>query len=113
MYDPSSKDKRDMWLQIAKHRPETPLKGCIYLKVEFYMPRPKSHFRTGKYSNLLKADAPSLHSSKCDLDNLVKMICDTIQGKGKMICDDSQICILQAEKLYGEPRTEVTIQEIH
>ena len=76
------------------------------------MPRPKSHFRTGKYSNLLKADAPSLHSSKCDLDNLVKMICDTIQGKDRMICDDSQICWLSALKLYGEPRTKVTIEEI-
>ena len=51
------------------------------------------------------------HSFTPDLDNLVKMIADVIQPQ--IICDDSQICILQAEKKYGQPsRTEVIIQEI-
>ena len=52
------------------------------------------------------------HTFTPDLDNLVKLICDTIQGKDRMIVDDSQICILQAEKLYGTARTEITIEEI-
>ena len=113
MYDPSSKDKKEIWLQIAKYKPKQPLKGDIYLKLIFYMPRPKNHYRTGKYSHLLKDDYKDVvwHSIKPDLDNLVKMIADIIQPQ--MICDDSQICILQAEKKYGEPRTEVTIEEIH
>ena len=113
-YDPSSKDKKDIWLQIAKHRPKLPLAGDIFIKLIFYMPRPKHHYRTGKYSHLLKDRCKDIiyHSVTPDLDNLVKLICDTIQGKGRMICDDSQICVLQAEKKYGDPRTEVTIQEI-
>ena len=112
MYDPSSKDKQEMWLQIAKYRPEQPFKGNIYLKLIFYMPRPKHHYRTGKYSHLLKDNYKGMiyHKVKADLDNLVKMIADIIQPQ--MICDDSQICMLQAEKIYGEPKTEVTIQEI-
>ncbi len=112
MYDPSSREKKQMWLQIAKYRPKLPLKGNIYLKVIFYMPRPKSHFRTGKYKHLLKDDYKNInyHSYKPDLDNLVKMLADVIQPQ--MICDDSQICMLQAEKKYGEPRTEVIIQEV-
>ena len=112
MYDPSSTDKKEMWLHIAKYRPKQPLEGDIYLKVIFYMPRPKSHYKTGKYSHLLKDKFKDikLHSSKPDLDNLVKMVADVIQPQ--MIRDDSQICILQAEKIYGEPKTEITIEEI-
>ena len=112
MYDPSSKDKNQIWLQIAKYKPRKPLTGDIMLKVIFYMPRPKSHFRTGKYSHLLKEGVPDRHSTTPDLDNLVKMLCDTIQGRDRMIVDDSQICMLQAEKVYGTPRTEIIIEEI-
>ena len=76
------------------------------------MPRPKNHYRTGKYAHLLKDNFKDVvyHSIKPDLDNLVKMIADIIQPQ--MICDDSQICVLQAEKVYGKQRTEIFIQEI-
>ena len=79
------------------------------------MPRPKNHYRTGKYKHLLKDRFIDVehHIAKPDIDNLVKMIADTIQGKKRIIIDDSQICRLQAEKLYSKkPRTEVVIQEI-
>tara|TARA_R100001594_G_scaffold13801_2_gene29421 strand:+ start:181 stop:591 length:411 start_codon:yes stop_codon:yes gene_type:complete len=112
MYDPSSKDKKEMWLQMAKYRPKSPITGDVYMKVIFYMERPQKHYRTGKYKHLLKDKVPERHSIRPDLDNLVKMIADVIQGKDRMICDDSQICILQAEKIYGIPRTEILIQEI-
>ena len=114
MYDPSSKDKKDMWLQIAKYKPKRPLAGEIYLKTEFYMPRPKHHFKTkaGKPTDIIKPkyEIIKLHSIKPDLDNLVKMIADIIQPQ--IICDDSQICWLSAIKQYGTPRTEVAIEEI-
>ena len=113
MYDPSFNDKKQMWLQIAKYKPKQPLEGNIYLKVIFYMSRPKSHFRTGKYAHLLKDVYKDVNyvKSRPDLDNLAKILLDVIQPQ--IICDDSQICILQAEKKYGQPsRTEVIIQEI-
>ena len=115
MYDPSKKDKQEIWMQIAKNKPKQPLKGQIYLKLIFYMPRPKNHYRTGKYKHLLKDRFIDVehHIAKPDIDNLIKMIADTIQGKRRIIYDDSQICRLQAEKLYSKkPRTEVVIQEI-
>ena len=113
-YDPSSKDKKQTWLQIAKYKPKQPFAGYIELKLVFYMPIPKSFYRSGKYSHLLKDRCKNIvyHSIKPDLDNLVKYMADVIQGKDRFILDDSQICILKSEKLYGEPRTEVTIQEI-
>ena len=115
MYDPSAKDKKQIWLQIAKFKPKTPLAGDIMIKLIFTMPRPKSHYRTGKFKHILKDGYEHIinHAFTPDLDNLVKLICDTIQGKDRMICDDSQICMLFAEKKYAEiPRTEVTISEI-
>ena len=102
MYDPSYKDKKQIWLQIAQFKPKQPFVGDIMLKVVFYMPRPKSHYRTGKRSHVLKAKAPVFHSVRPDIDNLIKMIADIIQGKDRMIIDDSQICALSAIKVYSD-----------
>ena len=115
MYDPSSRDKKQIWLQIAKYKPKQPLKGNIYLKVIFYMPYKKYMYRTGKYKHILKDDYKDMkyHSYKPDVSNLVKLYEDIIAGADRIICDDSQICMLQAEKIYSiNPRTEVVIQEI-
>ena len=113
MYDPSSKDKKQVWLQIAKWKPKRPLAGDIMIKLVFTMERPKNQYRTGKYKHLLKDNVSEYHSYKPDLDNMVKLICDVIQGKDRMICDDSQICMLQAEKVWGfAGKTEVVIEEI-
>ena len=94
-------------LQIAKYRPKTPLAGDIMVKLIFVMPRPQNHFRTGKYKHLLKDNMPERHSIKPDLDNLVKMICDILQPQ--FIIDDSQICMLQAEKIYGKAKMLIKI----
>ena len=114
MYDPSAKDKKQIWLQIAKFKPKTALAGDIMLKLVFTMPRPKSHYRTGKFKHLLKDGYKDIinHTFTPDLDNLAKMIADCI-GNNTFIVDDSQICRLQAEKIYGEtPMTEVIIEEL-
>ena len=115
MYDPSFKDKKDMWLQIAKFKPKKPLGSPVYLRLAFYLKRPKHHFKSkkGKPTKIVKDRFLDIkyHSSKPDIDNLVKMIADVL-GKNRMIVDDSQICMLQAEKFYGKPRTEVIIQEV-
>ena len=81
-YDPSAKDKKQIWLQIAKFKPKQPFVGDISLKVTFYMPRPKSHYRTGKYAHLLKERCKDIfyHKSKPDLDNLVKYISDVMNN---------------------------------
>ena len=116
MYDPSAKDKNEIWLQIAEFKPKLPYAGDIYMKLQFFMPRPKHHFKTknGKPTDIVKEkyEKIKLHSFKPDLDNLIKMIADTVGGKDRMIIDDSQICWLSAVKQYGKPRTEITIEEI-
>ena len=111
MYDPSAKDKKQIWLQIARFKPKRPLEGKIMLFATFYMPRPKSHYRTGKYANVLKDKMPEYHTNTPDLSNLIKLYEDILQPS--FYLDDSQICRIQAEKVYSkQPRTEIIIEEI-
>ncbi len=77
----------------------------------FTMPRPKSHYRTGKFAGLLKDTAPDRHISKPDTDNLVKYVLDVLE-KG-FFCNDSQVYSITAIKEYGEePSTHIRIKEI-
>ena len=110
MYDPSAKDKKQIWLQIARFKPKRPIEGQIMLFATFYMPRPKKHFRTGKYANVLKDGVPEYHTNTPDLSNLIKLYEDILQPS--FYLDDSQICRIQAEKIYSkQPRTEIIIEE--
>ena len=113
-YDPSKKDKKDLVLQVIRYAPKQPLTAPLRIIIVFYLPRPKIHFRTGKFKHLLKPNQPIQHSNTPDLDNLVKLVCDALNKV--FYKDDSQISQLKAEKLYtdvGEkPRTEVHIEQI-
>jgi Holliday junction resolvase RusA-like endonuclease len=49
---------------------------------------------------------------KPDIDNLVKAILDALNG-GIAYEDDKQIVELTAVKLYGDPRTEIMLEELN
>ena len=109
--DPSKADKADFLIQALNHRPEQPITGPIRLTVLFAMPRPKSHYRTGKFKTILKPSAPHRHTSKPDLDNMIKLVKDALNGV--FYKDDSQICIITANKTYSNtPQTIVYIEEV-
>ena len=78
------------------------------------MPRPKSHYRTGKYKHLLKDRCKDIiyHKTVPDLDNLIKFYSDLLNMNKGFYVDDSQICWISATKIYGDPRTEIMIEEI-
>ncbi len=107
-YDPSAKDKKDFLLQAMQYKPKTPILSAVKLSVWFLMPRPKSHYRTGKFVGILKDSAPSLHTIAPDTTNLVKFIEDSLN---KVFWkDDCQIYAVIAQKLYDErPRTVIQI----
>ncbi len=78
-----------------------PLQGNVRLFIYFFMPTPKS---------LPKKDRDNWHSKKPDLDNLTKLVMDSMNG----VCfrDDSQVCLLIAMKGYSDnPRTEIIMTE--
>lgn len=86
----------------------------------FRFPRPKSHFRTGRFSNLLKKDAPKYHTSTPDDDNLAKAVRDalgTFRGLPNLLWDDdAQVANGAQRKLYAnegeEPGVDVTIYRL-
>ena len=100
MYDPSSKDKDKFKKECSEFAPKHPIEGPISVSLPFSMPRPKSHYRTGRYSHLLKDNVPSLHVSKPDIDNIIKFYLDAMTGS--FWRDDASVCTIEASKIYSE-----------
>lgn len=88
-----------------------PLAGPVRARIRFYVPRPKSHFRTGRYAALLRDGAPGYPSCKPDIDKLCRAVLDglTMGGAWK---DDGQVALLSAVKLYGKPGCMIYIDEL-
>ena len=108
-YDPSSKDKKKVVSSIVSQYLEKPIDNAIYLEINFYLQRPKSHWN--KYS--LKSTAPKYKTTKPDIDNHIKFYMDCMSG----ICykDDNQIISLVSSKNwcdeYQEPFVEIILTE--
>lgn len=68
---------------------QQPITGAIRLDLYFAMPRPKSHFGTGRYASRLRPSAPGHHTQKPDLDKLVRAVGDALTGVAYH--DDSQV----------------------
>lgn len=96
VYDPSCEDKK-IWMEKAcNFCPSTPLSGALHIDLEFVMPRPKAHFKSGKNQGELKLNAPKHHLHTPDLDNLVKFVLDAMNAK--FYIDDSQIISIKCSK---------------
>jgi len=85
----------------------------LTLVAAFFLDRPKSHYRTGKYAGELKPgmeDAEPI--SKPDSSNLLKLIEDALQSYA--FDDDSQFTTTFLTKAFVEPgqfaRTEIVIR---
>ena len=76
-----------------------------HIKILFYFPRPKCHYTlcgsTGKL--VLDPSAPLWKTSKPDLDNLVKLVMDSINGV--VFKDDDCVVGLVAEMLFDPTQT--------
>ena len=108
-YDPSAKDKKRIQhiLRLKDHG--APLKGPVELKIEFYMPIPKSASKADKER---MASHKILHQKRPDEDNLAYLISNAL--KGIVYEDDSQVCAKIVYKIYDkEPRTVINVREIY
>jgi Holliday junction resolvase RusA-like endonuclease len=74
--------------------------GPVRLGVVFYMDRPKSHYRTGKYAGQLRQDAPRLHTIAPDTTKLLRSTEDAM--KGIVWRDDCLVCDQSAVKVYSD-----------
>jgi len=73
--------------------------GPMHVELVF-LPRPKAHYRTGKYSHLLKDSAPGDEGSRCDVDNLSKVVLDKIT-RSRYWLDDNQVVFLSVRKRWA------------
>ena len=81
------------------------LEGPLEVKIRFHMPMPQSWSKRKRDTMDLKA-----HCSKPDLDNLVKLVKDALNGI--VWVDDSQVYRLESSKLYmREPMTVIEVRE--
>ena len=96
-YDPMAPQKKQFLKSILNQLPSEPLKTPLVVKINFYFKRPKSHYNSkGK----LKRFAPLRHTSRPDIDNLLKFVLDALNKH--LYVDDSQIISLIGRKLYAE-----------
>lgn len=115
-YNPSANDQRKFAKACisAGVLPSQPIEGPVEAIMTFYFPRPKSHYRTGKYAGQLKDGQDVWHAKRKDLDNLVKFVLDSLNSLAYV--DDGQVCSIKAMKLYtnveDHPRTEIIFKTL-
>jgi len=86
-----------------------PLTGAILAEFLFTLPRPKSHFGSGKNSGKLKASAPIAHTIRPDITKLTRAVEDALSGI--IWRDDAQIIRQAGLKEYGQiPGVYVSIK---
>ena len=104
----ATRDYEDLIRQsyIAKHLPcfgqGVPL--AVSVTASFSIPK-----NARKADRLLMLKGEILPTKKPDLDNIAKIVLDALNGAAYH--DDSQVCILRVEKIYGEePSLKISIK---
>lgn len=77
----------------------------VALSITFYLPRPKSHYGTGRNAGLVKESAPTLHTTKPDGDKLTRAVMDALTNAGAYT-DDSWVVTANYWKSYADATPE-------
>ena len=119
VYDPGTAKE---WKNAIRHRLAkytlAAIDGPLRVTLEFLLPRPKSHYGTGRNSKQLKESAPRNHTQRPDVDNLAKAVLDALSlGCGMGLWrDDTQVVELVARKAWADmtpPGMFLMIEPIH
>jgi len=87
-----------------------PFNGAVEVLLNFRLPRPKSHYRTGRFAHVLRDDAPIWVTTRPDVDKLARAILDALTGVG--YCDDSQVASLAPTKRYVDPYAQRGFEQV-
>ena len=91
--------KSDVMHAVADAYDGPLVEGPLALRVEFFMVRPKGHYRSGRNSHLLRDSAPQAPDVKPDLLKLTRGLEDALTGQ--IWKDDAQIVQEELSKNYG------------
>ena len=75
--------------------------GGASMTLVFTFERPKSHYRTGKFSHLQRDDAPNRMIQTPDLDKLIRCVLDALTVVA--FADDCEVDTIGATKRWGSP----------
>lgn len=106
MYEASKKVKP--WRAAVQARAEAEIRGTewvtaagpVHVEVLFFLERPKSHYRQGAFSDVLKQTAPEYPTYKPDCDKLQRSTLDALTS-ARVYVDDSQVVLVHAEKAWA------------
>lgn len=100
VYTPNSAEswKQSVRLEAVANAPESLMTHPINVELDFFLSRPKAHYRR---DGSVKENTAIWHTSKPDLDNLIKAVTDAITDTQRVWLDDSQICRISATKTYA------------
>ncbi len=89
------------------HIPDAPFSGPVCVDREYVFPRPKTHYKSkdGKMSDEIKEGRPYYHTGKPDVDNIDKLVFDTLESMG-FFTNDSIVCVGMSVKRYVLSGTE-------
>ncbi|MDD4888414.1 MAG: RusA family crossover junction endodeoxyribonuclease [Phycisphaerae bacterium] len=93
-----------------------PMPGAAALTLHFFLPRPDSHFRTGRNRHMVRLSAPEKPTGKPDLTKMLRAVEDGITKALVAWKDDAQVTDGCQKKRYvnqrqGErPGVRVTIE---
>ncbi len=108
--------KNKNWRQIVsvlglQNRPPELFNDAIEVAFLFIMPRPKAHFRTGKFAHEMREDAPLFHTKKPDVLKLSRSTEDALTNV--IWTDDSITSVLHAKKVYGDfPGCHIFVKDL-
>ena len=86
---------RDAWGES-----EPPTRQPVGVQINFGLPRPASHYGTGRNADRVRLSAPLLPATRPDLDKLTRAVLDALTGT--ILVDDAQVCLLDVRKVYAE-----------
>lgn len=100
--------------EIVSRPTWAPFDGPVKVRITFTLPRPAGHFRSGRYSHLLKPTAPvaPIGQRTGDLDKHQRSTYDALTAAG-IWTDDSLVVRAVVEKVYGPtPGAYIEITEV-
>jgi crossover junction endodeoxyribonuclease RusA len=91
-----------------------PFEGPVEIRINFFLPRPKGHYGTGRNAGTVKARSPRWPTGVPDVDKLARAVLDGITEGGAWK-DDGQVVALIATKEYAgagdKPGCSIQIME--
>jgi len=109
MIDDANADHRERnrtWRSLVQEAAQAaledrpPIEGAVALRATFTLPRPKSHFGTGRNALVLKPSAPPYPAGKPDEEKLGRAVKDALKDAG-VYRDDAQITDSHVCKRYA------------